>query len=32
MNYQEMQDWASELAESEIGTSCVPIIEHIKIR
>ena len=24
MNYQDIQDWASELAESEIGTSCVP--------
>lgn len=24
MTYQDIQDWASELAESEIGTSCVP--------
>lgn len=23
MNYQDIQDWASELAEIEIGTSCV---------
>lgn len=24
MNYQDIQDWASEIAEIEIGTSCVP--------
>jgi hypothetical protein len=23
MNYQDIQDWASEIAEIEIGTSCV---------